>query len=49
MRRTDFENAPGLLVDESGDTLDSSSSGETADSWLGDTPGTVSVSCEEGR
>ena len=31
-----FENSTGFLVDESRNTLDSSSSGETANSWLRD-------------
>ncbi len=32
----DLEHASGLLVDESGDALDSTSAGETADGGLGD-------------
>jgi hypothetical protein len=35
----DLEDTSGLLVDESGDTLDTTSSRQTADSGLGDTPG----------
>ena len=32
----DLEDSPGLLVDESGDTLDTPTSGETPDRGLGD-------------
>ena len=31
-----LEHSTGLLVDESGDSLDSSAAGETANGWLGD-------------
>ena len=31
-----LEDATGLLVDEAGDTLDSSTAGQTTDGWLGD-------------
>ena len=31
-----LQHSAGLLVDEAGDALHSSSSGQTADSWLGD-------------
>ena len=34
----DLENTSGLLVDQTGDTLDTSSSSETTDSGLGNTP-----------
>jgi hypothetical protein len=34
----DLEDTTGLLVDEAGDTLDTTTTGETADSGLGDTP-----------
>jgi len=39
--KEDLENLSGLLVDESRDTLDSSSSGQTSDGWLGDTEDVV--------
>lgn len=32
----DLEDTAGLLVDETGDTLDTTTAGETADSGLGD-------------
>ena len=32
----DLEHAPGLLVDETGNALDAATTGETADSGLGD-------------
>ena len=38
----DFEHSPGLFVDESRDTLDTSSASKTADGWLGDTLDVVS-------
>jgi len=31
-----LENAAGLLVDETGDTLDTSTAGKTTNGWLGD-------------
>ena len=34
--KEDLENSAGLLVDESRDTLDSSTTGQTADGRLGD-------------
>ena len=34
----DLEDTAGLLVDQAGDTLDTTTTGETADSGLGDTP-----------
>jgi hypothetical protein len=37
-----FEHTTGLLVDETGDTLDSASASQTADSGLGDTLDVVS-------
>ena len=33
----DFEYTSGLFVDESGDSLDTTSAGQTTDSWLGNT------------
>ena len=33
----DLQDTPGLLVDEAGDTLHTTSAGETADGGLGDT------------
>jgi hypothetical protein len=33
----DLENTTGLLVDETGDTLDTTSAGQTTDGGLGDT------------
>ena len=35
--KEDLEHTTGLLVDETGDTLDTTTTGETADSGLGDT------------
>ena len=35
--KEDLENTTGLLVDETRDTLDTTTTGETADSGLGDT------------
>ena len=32
-----LEHISGVLVDEEGDSLDTSSSGESSDGWLGDT------------
>ena len=33
----DLEDTAGLLVDQAADTLDTTTSGETSDGWLGDT------------
>jgi hypothetical protein len=38
----DLEDTSGLFVDQAGDTLDTSSSSETSDSGLGNTPKRVS-------
>lgn len=35
--KEDLEHTAGLLVDETGDTLDTTTTGQTADSGLGDT------------
>ena len=35
--KEDLEDTTGLFVDETGDTLDTTTTGETADSGLGDT------------
>ena len=32
----DLEDTPGLLIDEAGDTLDTSTPCQSADGWLGD-------------
>ena len=37
-----FENTAGLLVDEARDTLDSTTAGQTPDSWLSDALDVVS-------
>ena len=37
-----LQDSTGFLVDQSGDSLDSSSSGETANGWLGDTLDVIS-------
>ena len=37
-----LENSTGLLIDEAGDTLDSSMASQTSDGGLGDTLGVVS-------
>jgi hypothetical protein len=39
----DLQDTTGLLVDEARDTLDTSTTGETTDRGLGDTPGRVSL------
>jgi hypothetical protein len=35
--KEDFEDTSGFFVDETGDTLDTTTTCETTDSWLGDT------------
>jgi len=46
-RLTDLEDTAGLLVNEARDTLDTTTTGETANSGLGNTPDThSSVSCQ---
>ena len=35
--KEDLEDTAGLLVDQAADTLDTTTSGETSDGWLGDT------------
>ena len=35
-RNTNLEDSPGLLVDEARDPLDSSTTSQPPDSWLGD-------------
>ena len=40
--KEDLEDTTGLLVDETGDTLDTATAGKTTDSGLGDT-------CEQGE
>ena len=34
--KEDLEDTTGLFVDETGDTLDTATTSETADGWLGD-------------
>ena len=34
--KEDLQNSTGLFIDESGDTLDSTTASKTTDSWLGD-------------